>query len=212
MRVTDVAAAYGLGGQPFWLVVAALFAIVMGRSHLFYWIGRGVNGGAARVAERTATGTHAVAGPSAPPADSGGVLGRSARLLQAPAMRRGLTLVRRWGPVAVTAAYLTVGIQTAVFVGSGLIRMPYLRFTLASIPGSLAWAFIWGTVGIGAVWAAATLAAHQPWILGVVAALLAALVTWLVTRRRPRAAAPAVPPHADDPTRQLVRSRPAPDA
>ncbi len=191
--MTDVAAAYGMAGRPFWLVVAVLFVIVMGRSHLFYWLGRGVNGSAARLAGRAGTGAHP---EDEPP--RGGVLGRTARLLHAPAAQRGVTLVRRWGAVAVTAAYLTVGVQTAVFVGAGLIRMPYLRFTLASVPGAIAWAFVWGTVGLGAVWAGVTLAAESPWALGVVAALLVALVTWLVLRRRSRARSAAGVDHGAD--------------
>ena len=81
-----------------------------------------------------------------------------------------MALLHRWGPVAVTLAYLTVGVQTAVFAGSGLIRMPYARFTLASLPGAVGWAIVWATAGLGAVWAALALAARSPW------ALVAALV------------------------------------
>jgi len=108
--------------------------------------------------------------------------------MRTPTARRGLALVHRWGPLAVTMAYLTVGIQTAVFVGSGLVRMPYLRFTLASVPGSIAWAFVWGTVGLGAVWAAARLATASPWALAGTVVTATVLVTWLVARRRARTA------------------------
>jgi membrane protein DedA with SNARE-associated domain len=100
-------------------------------------------------------------------------------------------MVHRWGPFAVTLAYLTVGVQTVVFTSAGLLRMPYLRFTIASIPGSVAWAFIWGTVGLGAAWAAVTLAAEQPWVLAGVLVLLLAVVAVLVLRRRSRRAAAA---------------------
>jgi membrane protein DedA with SNARE-associated domain len=180
-----------MGGWPFWAVIAGLFAIVMARSHLFYWLGRGVLGGAARLADRTPddvadtpTGAHA----------------HALRLLRTPTARRGLAMVHRFGPLAVTLAYLTVGVQTAVFVGSGLLRMPYLRFTLASLPGSVAWAFIWGTVGLGAVWAAVRLATASPWGLAAVLVVIAGLVTWLVLRRRARRVTPA--PSA--PSDQLV--------
>ena len=49
--MTDVAAAYGMAGRPMWFVFAALFVIVMARSHLFYWLGRGVYTGAAHLAD-----------------------------------------------------------------------------------------------------------------------------------------------------------------
>jgi hypothetical protein len=210
--VTETAAAYGMDGWPIGAVVAALFGIVMARSHLLYWLGRGVFSGAARLADRTpgaddGTGADegtggedgtgddagAAAGSSAPVAASASADGsrrgaaaraRVQRLLRTGTARRGLALVHRWGPFAVTFAYLTVGLQSAVFVGSGLVRMPYLRFSVASVPGSIAWALIWGTVGLAAVWAAVRLATASPWALTGVVVALAGLVTWRVLRRR----------------------------
>lgn len=175
--MTDPAAAYGMAGWPFWAVIGALFVIVMGRSHMFYWLGRGVFSGAGRLADR-------IDQPQDQPPGRLHVLrGHAQRLMTTPTAQRGLGLVHRWGPLAVTFAYVTVGVQTAVFVGSGLLRMPYPRFLLASIPGSVAWAFIWGTVGLGAVWAAVRLAAASPWaLLGVIVLLIAAIV--LIARRR----------------------------
>jgi membrane protein DedA with SNARE-associated domain len=175
-----------MGGWPLWAVVVGLFVIVMARSHLFYWLGRGVLGGAERLADRTPDDT-------AP----AGARERVLRLMRTPAARRGLAMVHRFGPFGVTLAYLTVGVQTAVFVGSGLLRMPYLRFTLASLPGSVAWAFVWGTVGLGAVWAAVRLATASPWGLAAVLLVIAGLVTWLVLRGRARRATPAPSTPAD---------------
>lgn len=76
-----------------------------------------------------------------------------------------------------------MGVQTAVFVGSGLLRMPYLRFTLASIPGSIAWALIWGTVGLGVVWGAVRLAATSPWGFAAAVAVVAGVVVAVLLRR-----------------------------
>lgn len=189
-----------MAGWPFEAVIGALFVIVMARSHLIYWLGRGAFSGASALATQVAHGHE----PRSPGAGADGTeveadgaheveadarLSRLHRFVTSPTARRGLRLVHRWGPFAVTFAYLTVGVQTAIFAGSGLLRMPYLRFTLASVPGSVAWAFIWGTVGLGAVWAAVTLAARSPWALaGIVAAVLA-LVGWLVVRCQGRRAA-----------------------
>lgn len=183
--MNETAADYGMAGWPLEAVLAGLFVIVMARSHLFYWLGRGVVGGAARLADRS----HTVEELLTPTADESGARARVLRLMRTPAARRSLVLVHRWGPVAVTAAYLTVGVQTAVFVASGLLRMPYPRFLLASVPGSIAWAFIWGTIGIGAVWAGLRLAATSPWALGAALLALAAVVGLVVARRRSRRAA-----------------------
>ncbi len=174
---TDVAAAYGLAGKPFVVVLLVLFAIVVARSHLTYWAGRAVVRGAQYGQER-------IGGPSWWRAT---VLRIGTFASSAPA-RRGLALLHRFGPVAVTLAYLTVGVQTAVFAGAGLIRMPYARFTLASVPGAAAWALIWATVGLGAVWAALALAARSPWALAAVLVALAATVaTAVAIRSRARA-------------------------
>lgn len=207
--MTDVAAAYGMAGRPMWFVFAALFVIVMGRSHLFYWLGRGVTSGAAHLADAglppaagapgaSAAGRRSpeVAGAAPAPAPAATVTAapagaaraaalraRALRLLRTPTARRGLALVHRWGPLGVTFAYVTVGVQTAVFVGAGLLRMPYLRFTVASVPGSIAWAAIWGTVGLGVVWGAVGLAATSPWALAAVVAVLVAAGAYLLRRR-----------------------------
>lgn len=213
MRVTDTAAAYGMSGWPFEAVIAGLFVVVMARSHLFYWVGRGVLGGAERLADRSVADASALDGLTAAttdgtgpavgttPADHGappaGRRARVLRLVHTPTARRGLAMVHRFGPFAVTLAYLTVGVQTAVFVGSGLLRMPYLRFTVASLPGAVAWAFIWGTVGLGAVWAAVRLATASPWGLAAVLVVLAVLVTGLLRRRRAAREPATAEPAAD---------------
>jgi hypothetical protein len=171
---TDVAEAYGLGGKPFWLVVVVLFLIVLARSHGTYWLARGVARGASGL------GT----------AQAGAGRGAAARArvhawAASPAGRRASEALHRAGPVAVTLAYLTVGAQTAVFAAAGLARMSYVRFLVASIPGCVAWAFVWGTVGLGAVWGSVTLAARSPWLLAAVALGAAAM---LVQARRRHAA------------------------
>jgi len=199
-----------MGGWPFWAVIAGLFVVVMARSHLFYWVGRGVTSGAARLADRVpgaepeagGDGDRDAAHPATPAPRGAATRAHVERLMHTPTARRGLALVHRFGPFAVLLAYLTVGVQTAVFVGSGLVRMPYPRFLAASVPGSVAWAFVWGTVGLGAVWAAVRLATASPWGLAAVLVAVAGVVAWAVLRRRSRARrAHATPPAAHPPVR-----------
>ncbi|WP_019136839.1 hypothetical protein, partial [Cellulomonas massiliensis] len=161
-----------IGALPIGMALGLLFLVVLVRSHATYWAGRGVVAGAEGV------GTS-----SRSPQWYRSTLEHLDRWTSSHAARRGLDLVRRWGAPAVTAAYLTIGLQTAVFAASGLIRMPYGRFTIASIPGSVAWAVVWGTVGFGAFYAAVSLVAASPWAaLGVAVVLL--VVGGFVWRRR----------------------------
>ncbi|MGN8245128.1 DedA family protein [Cellulomonas soli] len=180
--MTDVARAYGLDGLPVAGVLVALFLIVLARSHGTYWL--------ARAAGRVGTSGRG-------PAWWRRLLARAGGWSQTPAARRGRALVHRWGPLAVSAAYVTVGLQTAVMLAAGLLRMPYLRFTLASLPGAAAWAAIWGTVGLGAVWGTVRLAAASPWALAALVVALAGLV--LARRHGRRRGHPPVDAAADAP-------------
>jgi membrane protein DedA with SNARE-associated domain len=169
----DPAAAYGLGGRPFWFVVLALFVIVTARSHATFWIGRAV----ARGAELETT--HRV-GPRWWLA----TLDRIDAWSATPGAARGLALVHRWGPLAVAPAYVVVGLQTAVLLAAGLLKMPYARFVPASLVGAGAWALVWSTVGMGALWAAVGLAARSGWALAAAVGAVALVVAALLVRRR----------------------------
>ncbi|GIG19920.1 hypothetical protein Cch01nite_06440 [Cellulomonas chitinilytica] len=178
--MTDVREAYGLGGAPIGIAVIVLFAIVMARSHATYWAGRAVVRGAQQVHD----------------SDSGpgwwrSTIERLERWTSTRAAQRGLDLVRRWGAVAVTLAYLTIGLQTAIFASAGLVKMRYLRFSLASIPGAIIWAVVWATVGFGAFWGALALFAASPWALLAVVVVLILVVVWVVRSRLLRRAADA---------------------
>ncbi|OLT42083.1 hypothetical protein BJF86_15460 [Serinicoccus sp. CNJ-927] len=121
----------------------------------------------------------------------GGMAASVHRWLDGEAVGRGRAVVQRWGLVAVSLCYLTVGLQTLVLAGAGTIRMPWARFTLAQLPGALAWAAIYATIGF-AVWAAVIGAAvsGHPLLAGlVVLVALAGVVTGhRLVRRRRRAA------------------------
>ncbi|QGQ19031.1 hypothetical protein GC089_07040 [Cellulomonas sp. JZ18] len=178
--MTEVVRAYGLDGLPLGALLVVLLVVVLARSHATYWAGRAVARGARYEGERR----HG-------PALWQRTVDRLARFATTPLARTGLRMVHRWGPVAVTFAYLTVGVQSAVFAAAGLLRMPYLRFTVASLPGSLAWALVWGTVGMSAVWGALALAAGSPWGLAVLVAVAVVVTGVAVHARRRRRAAPA---------------------
>lgn len=152
-------------GMPFGIAVAALFLIVLLRAQATYWIGRGVIAGALRT--------------------------RLADKLTGPRMTKAISLLNRYGPPVVTVSFLTIGFQTVANAGAGLIRMPWVRYTIAMVIGSVMWALIYATVGFAAFDAAMALAAHSPWLLlGVVVALIAVVVAVVLVRRRRSAAPP----------------------
>ncbi len=152
-------------GMPFGIAVVALFAIVLLRAQATYWIGRGVIAGALRT--------------------------RFADKLTGPRTTRAVELLNEWGPPVVTVSFFTVGFQTVANAAAGLIRMPWLRYTIAMLIGCVAWALIYATVGFAAFDAAMTLAAHSPWLLvAVILAVAAVMVTVIVRRRRKRSATP----------------------
>jgi membrane protein DedA with SNARE-associated domain len=148
-------------GKPFAVTVAVLFCIVLVRAQATYWLGRGVRAGVLH--------------------------SRLAAKVTGPRTTRATVALQRWGPPLVTLSFFTVGVQTVVNAGAGLIRMPYVRYTIAMVIGCLAWAFIFATVGIAAFEASLALAARSPWMLAGVVALLVAVIAIVVAMRRRRA-------------------------
>ncbi|MCD6638775.1 MAG: VTT domain-containing protein [Nocardioides sp.] len=100
-------------------------------------------------------------------------------------VRTGESVVRRFGAPAVSLCFLTIGVQSAVLLAAGTLRMPLGRFLPALLVGALLWAGVYTTVGfavVEAIWGSGRI-----WLVAAVVALVAALV-WgiqqVLTRRR----------------------------
>lgn len=160
---------------PFPLIVTALFIIVLTRSNATYWAGRLVARGASRT--------------------------RAARWMETAGYRRAVERLNRWGAPAVSVSFLTVGVQTVINLAAGAVRMPLTRYIPATIVGSIAWAFLYGTVGFVGFEAFSLLWEHSPAVaLGAAAAALAGLA-WFIVRqvRQSRTVADSdAAPHVDD--------------
>ena len=89
----------------------ALFVGAFIRGNATYWVGRGIRAGGAR--------------------------SRVAGQLERPGMRRAEGWVRRFGAPAVALGFLTVGVQTAINVSAGVLRMPQSRWLPGVIVGAL---------------------------------------------------------------------------
>jgi membrane protein DedA with SNARE-associated domain len=143
---------------PFALTYGVFVAGAFIRANATYWLGRTARTG----------GEHTRA---------------AARLNNNPLVRRAETVVARYGAVAVALSFLTVGVQSAVNLAAGVLRMPLRRYEAGVAVGALAWAGIYTTIGFAVlqVWFGST-----PWwgwgvVLGGV--LLVVLLTRLARRR-----------------------------
>lgn len=117
-------------------LIVFLFFVVFFRAQGTYWLGRAAAHGALASSERNA------------------FFASIARWFNGPAPKRGAALLNRWGLLIIPLCFLTVGVQTAVNAGAGIVRMKWRTYTIAMIPGCIAWAFLYG-LGLFAVWTAA---------------------------------------------------------
>jgi len=145
-------------GSPFLIAFAALFGIVFARAQLTYWAARGLVAGAGRT--------------------------RLAARINDPKTVRITAALNRWGPPLITLSFLTVGIQTAVNAAAGLTRMSWPRYTAWMVPGCLAWAAIYATVGLAAAQAWIALTARSAWAPWIALAVVVAGVALVILLRR----------------------------
>ena len=154
--------------EGIWLFVF-LFFVVFFRAQATYWLARGAASGAVLASGRQ------------------GFLGAMARWFDGPVPRKGAAMLDKWGIIVIPLCFLTVGIQTAVNAGAGLVRMRWSTYTIAMIPGCVLWALLYG-LGTLAVFAAAIRAvAGSPWGwagLTLIIMLIAAKIVWGRRKRR----------------------------
>ena len=150
---------------------AFLFCVVLLRAQGTYWAGRWVRAGAEKAA---VAGEHD---------------GRRARLagrLSGPSWERAQAFLDRWGFIGVPLSFLTIGFQTMVNAAAGYTRMRWDLYTVAMVPGCLAWATIYSLLGLSLIDAFA----RSPWLgIGVIVGVVAA--AWALTMLR-RSAGSAV--------------------
>lgn len=128
-----------------------LFAIVMLRANATYWAGRLL-----------------VAGGRLSP--------QAKRFIDGPAMVRAKDFSARWGVLAVPLSFLTIGVQTAVNLSAGALRMPLSRYLPAVTLGCLLWALLYSSIGLAAVQALLLALASSYWSLLAIAVVIALVV------------------------------------
>lgn len=148
-----------------WAVFLFLFGVVFFRAQGTYWLGRWARNGAESRSQST--------NPRA---------ASMARRLSGPGADRARGYLERWGFLGIPASFLTVGFQTMVNASAGFIRMRWDLYTVAMIPGCIAWGAIYTLVTFSLVEAWA----HSPLLLVAGIFAFAALLgaAFAVTRRR----------------------------
>jgi len=137
-------------GLPLPVAVGLFYVVVLLRGGATYALGRGARGGAGRT--------------------------RLKARLEMPRFRRAERIVERWGAPVVAASFLTVGFQTLANLAAGVLRMPLLAYLPALAVGGLAWALIWGVVGVATYEAIAELAMRSPLEAALFTVLLAGVL------------------------------------
>lgn len=122
-----------LADFPFWGAWIFMFILGTLRGQGTYWIGRGASSAATHVGSDE---------------DTESKWSKVKAWLNSDKTKTGRTLVHKIGVVAVPLSYLTVGLQTAVLAAAGLVRIQWWKFTIAQIPGAMAWATIYSGVGL----------------------------------------------------------------
>lgn len=143
---------------PLGLTISILFCIVMLRAGGTYALGRAIAAGTSK--------------------------SRWSRLLGTRPYRVASAWLDRWGPLAVSFSFLTVGLQTMINVGAGVGRMPLRRYLPALVLGSLMWAVMYGTVGFIGFVAVTRLWAYSP-VLTIAVGVIAVIAVLFVLWRRP---------------------------
>lgn len=124
-----------------------------------YWVGRGIIAG-------------------------GRMNKRARRYLDSGAMKQAERFSRRFGPFAVPLSFLTVGVQTAVNLSAGALRMPLRRYLPAVALGAFFWGVLYATIGLAVFQMIVLTVLGSPYVLIPLVILAAVVVTWLLVRRR----------------------------
>ncbi|TQN30858.1 membrane protein DedA with SNARE-associated domain [Haloactinospora alba] len=151
---------YGfLEGEPFWTVYLVLGVIALLRTQTIYWLGRFLGKGVRRSRLAIRLGER---------------------------LDRAQRMIDRFGPPAVTLSYLTVGIQSAIHLTAGAMRMSFPRYLAAALPGSALWAAVYSLGGMAALtlWWRAFLRSPLVAVTAATLLLLLAIVLLVVWRRR----------------------------
>lgn len=127
-----------LAAMPFRLAVGVLSMMGLARGQMMYWLGRAVTEGALRSSRRN---------QQQETVTRSGPLRRTMLWLDRGGADPGVRALHRWGLVMVPISYLTVGFQSMVQAGAGILRISWWKYLLAQLPGAFVWGLFYATGG-----------------------------------------------------------------
>lgn len=148
------------------LAIAGLFVLALARGQATYWLARLAVSGAAGNSAEVAPWRRRVRG-----------------WLDSSSVARARAAFGRWGLILITLCYFTIGFQTVALITAGALRIGWPRFTLAQLPGALAWALIYSTIGLAAFEGIVGTAVTSPVAWATLAGIaIIAVSTWAFRR------------------------------
>lgn len=164
-----------LAAMPYWLAVAVLSAMGLARGQMMYWLGRGVTEGALRKSRHNQAAEVTV---------RTGPLRKTMLWLDRGGADPGVRAIHRWGLVMVPLSYVTVGFQSMVQAGAGILRISWWKYLLAQLPGAFVWGLFYATGGF-LVWTYLfTQAREYPGRAALVFLGLIAVIAYILRFRR----------------------------
>ncbi|MDO5033954.1 MAG: hypothetical protein Q4E01_00995 [Actinomycetaceae bacterium] len=152
---------------PFFGVAAFLTIVVFLRSQGTYWLGRLGTWGF--LAKSKNSGKRWVI--------------KLRRWLDGASVQKGVDAVDHWGLIIIPLSFLTIGFQTVVHAGAGVLRLRWITYTLAAIPGYIAWGTLYAAVFIGLFKTGQAATAGKTWAL-VLSTTLVVLLGIMILRKR----------------------------
>ncbi|OKL47784.1 hypothetical protein BSR29_03320 [Boudabousia liubingyangii] len=159
-------------------MILALTVIVFFRAQGTYWLGRLITGSA----------EHDFKNPLLQAFTHNRFFVAMSRWFNGPTPQKGAQALEKWGLIIIPLCFLTVGVQTAVNAGAGLLRMNWGKYTIAMLPGCLAWGTLYG-LGFLALWISllGTIAGSL-WALLALIGLIVLIALYVMLQRRRRKA------------------------
>lgn len=151
---------------PFPILVTFLAFVVFLRSQGTYWLARLVTEGVIKGSART----------------ENLYLKKVRRWLKGASVQHGVDIVDRWGLIVIPLSFLTIGIQTIIHAGAGVVKLNWFLYTLTAIPGYFAWGFLYATVTLSIIKTGEAAVLGKTWALAATFAVLL-MVIILVARR-----------------------------
>lgn len=152
-----------------WLYFIFLFFVVIIRAQIFYWLGRS----GAKIISRTTQ-------------NKTGFAGWINRFIKRAEIQEGVDAIDKWGLLIIPLSFLTIGFQTFVNTGAGVMRLRWIIYTLAALPGYIIWALFYAYLNAAIIGTALKAKDGSRPALFIITILVVSLTMFFLLRRHMR--------------------------